>query len=67
MALTALDLLLAAVVTALLSTHARRVLTDRESTTPALGWGSLFERTRKRSRIALLILSRVPSMRHFLK
>jgi hypothetical protein len=43
------------------------LLTDWLSTTPALGSGSRFKRTRRRSRRARLILSQVPSMRHFLK
>ena len=38
----------------------------RVSTMPATGLGFLFKRTRKRSRIAWLILSQVPSIRHFL-
>ena len=33
----------------------------------ALGWGSLPKRTRNRSRMARLILSQVPSIRHCLK
>jgi hypothetical protein len=34
---------------------------------PALGCGFLFKRTRKRSLIARLILSQVPSIRQILK
>jgi hypothetical protein len=42
-------------------------LTDWESTTPALGWGSRFMRTRRRLPKAACTLSQVPSMRQVLK
>ena|SRR5215217_789883 len=59
--------LLASVVTSIFSADRGALETDWLSTTPALGWGSLFKRTLRRWRIARLILSQVPSIRHCLK
>src|SRR5215203_1305762 len=64
--LSAFDLL-ASVVAALFSAYCGALDLPWESTTPALGWGSLFRRTRRRWRMARLILSQVPSMRQVLK
>jgi hypothetical protein len=57
--------LLATVVAALLSSYPPVLLSDWLSTTPALGSGSWFMRTRLRK--AACILSQVPSSLHLLK
>jgi hypothetical protein len=64
--LSALELL-APVVTPVLPAYRGALDLPWESTTPALGWGSLLRRILRRSRMARLICSQVPSKRHFLK
>ena len=61
MALTSFDLL-TPVVTSVFPAYRGALYLPWLSTTPALGWGSLFKRTRNRSRMARLILSQVPSL-----
>jgi hypothetical protein len=57
--LTPLDLL-ASVITPIFSAYCTTLDLPWESTTPALGCGSLFKRTLRRSRIDRLIFSQVP-------